>query len=284
MLDTVVQRSFGANGVTAPLAAPRPSVNFDGVGNIDGVYPPDTNGDVGPNHYVQWVNLHFQICNKSGVSLYGPAAGNTLWSGFGGACQSQNAGDPVVLYDSTADRWLMSQFTSSAPYGECIAISSTGDPTGSYYRYFFQFSTSVFYDYPHLGVWPDGYYMSANRFGTIAYQGPSAIVFDRSRMLQGLSATYQEMQLSSSYGTLLPSDLDGPTLPPAGAPNYFAARSGTTGLHSGSSTWTGPRLPTRRSPARPTYPWRRTRNSAPARAVVCHSRAPPSGSTAWATA
>jgi hypothetical protein len=223
--DPVVQRAFGPD-VLAPLAMPAPIQNFDGGGNDEGVYPPDTNGDVGPNHYVQWVNLHFQIWNKSGVSLYGPAKGNTLWSGFGGACQSQNAGDPVVLYDPMADRWVLSQFTSSSPYGECVAVSTTGDPTGSYYRYFFQFSTSVFYDYPHMGVWPDGYYMSANRFGGIfqSYQGASAIVFDRARMLQGLSATYQEKQISNTYGTLLPSDLDGATLPPAGEPNFFADR------------------------------------------------------------
>ena len=159
----------------SPLSMPSPLVNFDGLGNVNGVLPPDTNGDVGPNHYVQWVNLSFQIFNKSGSSLYGPAAGNTLWNGFGGACQSQNAGDPVVLYDPIADRWLMSQFTSSSPYGECIAISQTPDPTGAYYRYFFQFSTSIFYDYPHFGVWPDGYYMSANQFGGGA--GRAAIGF-----------------------------------------------------------------------------------------------------------
>ena len=247
--DPVVQRAFGPD--LAPLAMPAPIRNFDGVGNIDGVYPPDTNGDVGPNHYVQWVNLHFQIWNKSGASLYGPAAGNTLWSGFGGACQSQNAGDPVVLYDPLVDRWVLSQFTSSSPYGECIAVSTSPDPTGSYYRYFFQFSTSVFYDYPHMGVWPDGYYMSANRFGGVfqSYQGASAIVFDRTRMLQGLSATYQEKQISSSYGTLLPSDLDGTNKPPLGEPNFFAAK-GSTSLNlwkfhvdwatTSNSTLTGP--------------------------------------------
>src|SRR5262249_37430647 len=78
--DPVAQRYFTPG--SAPTAIPSPSVNFDGVGNINGVYPPDTNGDVGPNHYVQWVNLSFQIFDKTGVSLFGPAAGNTLWTGF----------------------------------------------------------------------------------------------------------------------------------------------------------------------------------------------------------
>jgi hypothetical protein len=231
------------------LNAPAPSLSFEGVNNIAGVYPPDTNGDVGPNHYVQIVNLDFQIWNKSGVSLYGPAANNTLWTGFGAPCETQNDGDPVVLYDSIADRWVLSQFTAASPYGECIAVSTTPDPTGSYYRYFFQFSTSVFYDYPKLGVWPDGYYMSANRFNTIAFLGASAIVFDRAKMLSGQPATVQQFTTSIAYGTLLPSDLDGATLPPAGSPNFFA-EIGATALHlwkfhvdwatPANSTFTGP--------------------------------------------
>ena len=91
---------------------------------------------VGPNHVVTMANLHFQIFDKSGNSLFGPAANNTLWSGFGGPCQIENAGDPVVLYDQLADRWLLSQFTSAGPtYFECVAISQTSDPTGAYFRY-----------------------------------------------------------------------------------------------------------------------------------------------------
>ncbi len=210
--DSALQPTFG----DALFAMPAPIQNFDGLSNLDGVYPPDTNGDVGPNHFVQWVNSHFQMFNKSGVSVYGPAAGNTLWSGFGGPCETQNAGDPIALYDPIADRWLMSQFTSSSPYGECIAISTTPDPTGSYYRYFFQHSTSIFYDYPHLGVWPDGYYAGFNRFGA-TFQGPSAIVYDRAKMLLGQPATYQEKQIGSTNSTLLPSDLDGASLCPSGS-------------------------------------------------------------------
>ncbi len=230
-------------------AAPAAANNFDGVPNIDGVYPPDTNGDVGPNHYVQMVNLHFQIWDKSGNSLYGPAASNTLWSGFGGPCETRNDGDPIVLYDPLADRWVMSQFTAANPYGECVAVSTTGDPTGTWYRYFFQFSTTVFYDYPKLGVWPDGYYLSANRFGTISFQGASAIVLDRAKMLNGQPATFQQFNTSTSYGTLLPADLDGATLPPTGAPATFA-EIGSSALHlwkfhvdwttPANSTFTGP--------------------------------------------
>src|SRR5262249_50306207 len=139
-------------------------------------------------------------------------------------------GDPIVLYDSIADRWLISQFKASNPFGECIAISTGPDPTGSYFRYFFQLSTTIFYDYPHLGVWPDAYYMGTNRFNGNTLLGPSAIAFDRAKMLQGQAATFQEKQLSSSSGnaTLLPSDLDGAALPPSGAAAYFANRASPT--------------------------------------------------------
>jgi hypothetical protein len=246
--DPVVQKTFGSE----LLDLPSPSVNFEGINNRNGVYPPDTNGDIGPNHFVQTVNLSFAVYSRSGAVLLTPRNTNTLWSGFGGPCETQNAGDPIVLYDQMADRWLISQFTSSAPYGECVAISTTGNPTGSYYRYFFQFSTSVFYDYPHFGIWPDGYYMSANRFGGIfqSFQGPSAIVLDRTKMLAGdSSAGFQQFNLSTSYGTLLPADMDGSTLPAAGASEVFMARA-TNALqmwryhvdwaNSGNSTFTGP--------------------------------------------
>jgi hypothetical protein len=89
---------------------PSTSTNFEGVNNIDGVLPPDTNGDIGPNNYVQWVNLHFEIFDRTGAALMGPSAGNTLWSGFGGLCEFTNQGDPVVRYDRIANRWIFTQF------------------------------------------------------------------------------------------------------------------------------------------------------------------------------
>ncbi|HUP27635.1 MAG TPA: hypothetical protein VM409_04305, partial [Chloroflexia bacterium] len=236
-VDPVVQKEFGPNALAMPAA----SKNFAGLTNRNGVYPPDTNGDVGPNHFVQWVNLSYQIWDKNGNTLLAATNGNTLWSGFGGPCETRNDGDPVVLYDPIANRWLMSQFTAANPYGECIAISTTADPTGSYYRYFFQFSTTVFYDYPHLGVWPDGYYMGANRFSGNTYSGGAAVVFNRSKMLVGQPATFQAFNVSSTYGTLLPSDLDGANQPPAGSPNFFASKgSSTLNIFKFHVDWTTP--------------------------------------------
>ncbi len=218
--DPVVQR------LVATATAPVTTTNFDGIGNgVAGFTvnsaPPDTNGDVGPNHYVQTVNSDFAIYNKSGTLLYGPVALNTLWSGFGGGCQSNNDGDPTVVYDPIADRWVISQFSvSTTPYLQCVAVSQTPDPTGAYYRY--SFSYSAFNDYPKMGVWPDGYYITFNMFtGGTTFAGAKICAYDRAKMLLGQPATQQCFDTSTSYGGLLPADLDGARQPPAGSPNYI---------------------------------------------------------------
>lgn len=214
------------------LAAPAPLVNVGAVTGFDGVgipnyavnaAPPDTNGAVGPNHYVQWVNEAFGVFSKaSGTMLPGfPKNGNTLWAGFGGPCQTSNDGDPIVKYDRAADRWVMTQFAvSSTPYRQCVAVSTTPDPTGTYYRYEFTYGTQ-FNDYPKVGVWPDGYYVTYNMFNNGAsFSGGWVCAWDRTKMLAGLAATQQCFNLGTSFGGLLPSDLDGATPPPVGAPNY----------------------------------------------------------------
>jgi hypothetical protein len=211
----------------SPSIAITAGLNFDGIGQ--GVYghtvnvaPPDTTGDVGATQYVQWVNLKFAVFDKaSGALLYGPANGNTLWSGFGGPCQTSNDGDPVVQYDQLANRWVMTQFAvpgGSAGYHQCVAVSQTSDAMGAWYRY--DFTYTAFNDYPKLGIWPDAYYVTYNMFGTISFQGAKVCALDRTKMLAGLPATQQCFQLSTSFGGLLPSDMDGLTPPPAGSPNY----------------------------------------------------------------
>ncbi len=207
---------------------PSPDRSFEGVNNRNGVLPPDTNGDVGLNHYVQTVNLSFAIWDKNGTLLYGPANTNTLWSGFGGPCEIKNNGDPIVLYDAAADRWLISQFAlpnyPSGPFYECIAVSQTGDPTGAWYRYAFKISDTKMNDYPKFGVWPDAYYMSVNQFSGNSWAGAGAVAFEREKMLAGLSAQMVYFDLygvNPNLGGMLPSDLDGGNSPPAGSPNYF---------------------------------------------------------------
>jgi hypothetical protein len=223
--DPVVQRYFGA------LAMPTPILTFEGISVTTSACqcaPPDTNGDVGPNHYVQVVNAAYQVFNKSGTSIQAARNINTIFTGFGGPCEARNDGDPIVLYDSMADRWFINQFTFAPPYYQCTAISTTPDPTGSYYRYAFLMSATDVYDYQKYGVWPDGYYMTANVFANAqTYLKPSAIAFDRDKMLQGQAATFQEFNPGNFYGMLLPSDMDGATPPPPGSPNYFATVSGS---------------------------------------------------------
>ena len=199
----------------SPIRTPSPDLSFEGMSLQNGGsgWPPDTIGDIGPNHYVQMVNTSFAIFDKSGNTLSGPTNINQLWQGQGNACERCNDGDPVVLYDPLADRWLLSQFAvCEYPYHECIAISQTADPTGAYYLYAFEIN-DYFPDYPKFGVWPDAYYMSANESDVGAY------AFDREKMLQGQSATYQKFERTGNF--MLPSDLDGSTSPPSGAPNYF---------------------------------------------------------------
>jgi hypothetical protein len=228
MFDPVVQVSKGA------AQAPTLGAGFEGVGQgftgPNGTFsvnsaPPDTNGAVGPNHFVQIVNQSFAVFDKSGTPVYGPVPTNTLFSGFGGGCQVNDDGDATVEYDRLANRWVISQFsvTNSRTYGylQCVAVSTGPDPTGSYYRYSFSYGTTAFPDYPKLGVWPDGYYTTFNIFNNgSTFAGPKVCAYDRTRMQSGLSATQQCFQLSTAYGGLLPSDLDGPTAPPAGSPNY----------------------------------------------------------------
>jgi hypothetical protein len=220
----------GARQAKAPQKRiPDPTVSFDGMQNPMGYVPPDTNGDIGPNHYVQTVNTAIAVYDRNGVELMPPTAINSLWSGLGGLCESTNRGDPIVLYDKAADRWLISQFAfndSQTDNRQCIAISQTGDPMGAYYAYDFEFSDTNFNDYPKIGVWPDGYYMSVNQFGPSGYAGVAVVAYERDAMLTGSSARQVKFDLSSSFPSLFalqPANLTGVLPPPAGSPNYFFA-------------------------------------------------------------
>lgn len=202
-------------------------INFSGSGCS--CLPPDTNGDVGPNHYIQIVNGAFQIWDKSGNSLMGSVAINTLFSGFGGVCEKTNDGDPIVLYDRLANRWLFSQFANvfqdfpGQGFWQCLAVSTGSNPLGSYNRYGFKWPNNFINDYPKFGVWPDGYYMTANQFSSNgSWQGTGAVVFDRAAMLAGnaASAIYFDLP-NSDMGGMLPSHFTGTTAPPANEPNYF---------------------------------------------------------------
>ncbi len=242
-----------------PLVGVTPGLNFDGVGvpnyTITGA-PPDTNGAAGATQYVHWVNVAFAVFDKTtGAMTYGPAGGNTLWQGFGGRCETDNSGDPIVMYDKPAGRWVMTQFAVSAsPYYQCVAVSTTSDALGTWRRFSYSFG-SDFNDYPKGGVWPDAYYITFNMFaGGVSFIGAKACALDRNQMItaSGVPGPIQCFQLSATYGGLLPADLDGTTAPPAGAPNYHLAFDdiGRNGLNlwkfhadwgnPSASTFTGP--------------------------------------------
>ncbi|HEY2713566.1 MAG TPA: hypothetical protein VGI60_13710 [Chthoniobacterales bacterium] len=204
-----------------------PILNFAGIpfpGVICNCAPPDTDGEVGQTQFVQIVNEGYQVFDKTtGSSIFGPASIESVWTGMGGVCQTTGEGDPVMLYDQIANRWLISQFANGL-HDECIAVSTTNDATGTYNRYDFHLGSSNLFDYPKLSVWPDAYYMSMNLFNSsgTAYLGPQVFAFDRTKMLAGQTATMVTFpSLGSAFPPILPGDLDGSTLPPSGAPNPF---------------------------------------------------------------
>jgi hypothetical protein len=225
-------------GTTAAVSA---TASFEGQGNADGVVPPDTNGDVGPHNYVQWVNLHLDVFDRSGTQLMS-VPGNQIFAGLGSSnpCSYDNNGDPVVQYDQFHDRWVLTQFafddffgTPIPPFGECVAVSKTSDPTGAYWLYSWDVGaagntgTDNFPDYPKLGIWSDGCYMSFNYFSSdlSTFLGSGIMIMESSRMLTGDpgARAFATGPMGTKYGGLLPPDIDGPSTPPAGTPATYAA-------------------------------------------------------------
>jgi hypothetical protein len=209
-----------------------PRTNFEGVANTANpilISPPDPDGDVGPNHYVQVVNVQYSVYTKTGVRLVGPAQIGTLFAGFPiDDCTGFN-GDPIVLHDQQADRWLITQFTVDGPeYWNCVAISTGPDPTGSYYRYAFSTGPN-FPDYPKYGVYPDSYFVSTREFAPDdSFYGAGAYALEKQRMLAGDPAA-RAISFVLPPGDspwlpgdgLLPADWDGNRPPGRTTPNWF---------------------------------------------------------------
>jgi hypothetical protein len=210
------------------LLTPSPIVNFEGVNNIDGFYPPDIEMAVGPNHIVQVTNVSFAIYDKTGAVVNAPVHTNQIWSGMPAAepCRVENDGDAIFLYDRHANRWVLTQF--AVPSGServCFAVSTTSDPTGTYYLY--ALSTQRFPDYFKLGVWPDtannAYFMGTNS----GQQGQYDVyAIDRDHLLSG-TAPRPGQFFQSMANLQMPADNDGPTAPPAGSPGIlYSFRAG----------------------------------------------------------
>jgi hypothetical protein len=259
--------AFQGSGTSS--SAPTPGAGFQGLdfAGFGAGWPPDPNGDVGPSHYVQTVNTSVGIFDKTGARL-AAFSFNTLWSqaGTGTHCDNANQGDPVALYDPFGDRFIVADFAwgnySTGPFYECIAVSRTSDPVaGGWWFYAWQLEGGAkLPDYPKLGVWPDGIYMSANVFastGSGSFQNAQVWAFDRQRMEAGdPNAQAVTFNLPRTVGgttvfSLLPSNARSVTgAPPAGAPNYFASIWGLYATQvwkfhvdwssPASSTFTGP--------------------------------------------
>lgn len=182
--------------------------------------PSDCNGTIGPNHYMQTVNAQYAIFDRDGNIVEGPNQMNTLFDGVAGS--DENDGDPIVIYDEQADRWLAAEFSgvNSNPDYMMIAISETNDPTGSWYRW--SWEMNGFPDYMKFGVWKDGYYMGVNANGS---NDDDIYVFERDKMLAGDSdplmvAFDNPNRPNSGFHAVLPMDNDG-DFAPNGTPGQF---------------------------------------------------------------
>ena len=232
------QKEMGQrNGSKMPL------LNF--AGDVSGFSPPDANGDVNEDYYFQAINVSFHIFNKAGTSVYGPTANYTIWTGLPG--DNEYGTDPVVLYDQEAGRWFYADFTANeAPYYIRIAVSLTSDPTGSWYRWTYEWATKP--DFAKYGVWQDGYYMAAN-----TASGQDIAVFERAPMIAGAPSHqfitfHNDWRPQSGFHCILPFDNDG-SFASSGTPGQFitinddAWQEGTADqlwLYTLTTNWSNP--------------------------------------------
>jgi hypothetical protein len=218
-----------------PATIPSTQQNFEGLSNQDNfnifggrVNPPDPVGEVGPNNYVEMTNLTFAVYDKAGNRLLGPVDTGTLWSGFSVPDCTDPSGDPVVMYDQITDRWILSQFTTSGlddpskPFWNCVAVSTTSDPTGSYYRYAFETGHFQFFpDYPKYGNWTDSYVLTTREFGPTVEYGIGVYALEKNKMVNGQPARAVSFFLDGNAPDmlplvgdgLLPADIDGKQKP-----------------------------------------------------------------------
>ncbi|MBI3651130.1 MAG: HYR domain-containing protein [Acidobacteria bacterium] len=253
--------------------APSPLMNFDGLdfASWGAGHPPDTNGDVGPTYYIQTINTSIGIFRKSDGVRVAAFTFNTFMSqgNFGDVRDTGNFGDPVVLYDTFEDRWVISDFAFTLdgsnnvvnPPGsfQVIAVSKTGDPVMGGWNFYSINTVGGLGDYPKFGIWPDGLYMSVNMFGYpagAAFQNARVYAFNKAQMYAG-NPTVQVVNFNAPAAdfTILPSNARLQTgTPPPGTPNYFVStwqflnaltvyKFHVDWDHISLSTFTGPDVP-----------------------------------------
>lgn len=214
-----------------------PVVNV--AGSTSQASPPDPTGDVGTSHFVQGVNGS----GGSEIRIYRKADGSFVRSfslvslGGTGACAS-GLGDPIILFDELASRWVLTEFSSQSGRSLCVYVSDTDNleaPAVTWYKY--TFTMSAFPDYPKYGVWGDAYYVGANESGTSGARPVYAM--DRTKMLAGLPATFQRITIPNLAGfgfqMTTPADHDGIDAPPAGARGIFLRHRDDESHNAGSN-------------------------------------------------
>jgi len=255
------------NGINAP--APPPTANFEGLdfNTFGNAHPPDANGDVGPNYYVQAINTSIGIFDKSNGNRVAAFSFNSFMSQghFGNLCDTNNLGDPVVLYDTFEDRWIITDFAyipaagggATNPPGvfQCFAVSQSGDPVAGGWNYYSINTAGGVGDYPKFGIWRDGLYMSANMFNyaDTTFQNARVYAFNKAQMYAGApSVQMVSFDVAPGDFTLLPGNARLQTgTPPAGTPNYYVSTWLFTNAvsvykfqvdwdHPSASTFTGP--------------------------------------------
>jgi hypothetical protein len=222
-----------------------PIVGFNGQGGT-GFFPPDTDGDVSDEHFVQVVNSKYNVYDKVGNKLIGPLDLSTLWSSLPGPWVGTNNGDPIVLWDEEAERWIITQFSlpNSTENFELFAVSETSDPLGAYHLYAFAFGVQ-FNDYPKIGVWRDGYYATYNLFSNNVnpnFLGSKITVVEREKMLVGDPDASMIEFFKSGYYSTMPADIDGEMLPEEGerCPIMYITNSKTIQLWGFLADWEEP--------------------------------------------
>ncbi len=206
--------------------------------------PPDPNLAVGDTQVVQWINSIYTVYDKaSGALVAGPFAGNALWAGFGGECETFNEGDVITQWDKAAHRWLMAQNVFyGGPFGSCIAISTSPDATGTYYRY--KFNMSGYPDFPKWGIWSNSYVQANNDWSGPYRSNPC--IYNRAKLLAGDASAEQVcFLLSTSDLSLLPADIDSPLPPPANQDVFLIGSLGAVdtshlSLYSIQVDWANP--------------------------------------------
>jgi len=223
--DPVLQNVAGSAAAAAGAGFPGTSNSDNGAVLGFRIAPPDTDGHIGGangQYFVQMINLLTTIFDDQGGIVEPPFASNEIWTGIGGNCESFNQGDPIVLYDDQADRWLFSQFAfpdNYSSFSQCVAISQTDDPTGGYNRYEFSFNGIGLNDYPKHGIVNDSITLMANIFKkrgqSFRYGGTYLAVLDKNAMYNGFNAEMRGFNIGTGQFGFVAGDLDGPGTAPA---------------------------------------------------------------------